>query len=76
MKKFLGWLFIIVGILLGAYIGIWVLLAGGIIQIVNNLNPINALEIAIGVIRIIFSGIGWIPVCLGIILGRTILDEV
>lgn len=75
MGRFLGWLSIIGGIVLGTYIGIWVLLIGGITQIINNLNPINALEIAIGIVRIMFCAVGWIPTYFGIVIGTKILEE-
>ena len=75
MKKILGWLFIISGIAIGIYIGIWFLLIGGIMQIVNGLTPVNAFEIAIGVVRIMFTGTGWIPIYLGIVTGMLILEE-
>ena len=54
MKKVLGVIIIIAGWVLAAYVGIWLMLAGGIIQIINSLNPVSAVDIAIGAIKIIF----------------------
>ena len=58
MKKIIGILIAIVGIVLGIYVGIWLMLAGGITQIVNSINPINGLGIAFGIARIVFCEIG------------------
>ena len=41
MKKIIGILIEIVGIVLGIYVGIWLMLAGGITQIFNSINPVN-----------------------------------
>jgi len=68
MKKILSVLIIVVSIILGIYVGIWLMLAGGIMQIVNSINPLDGMGIAIGVIRIIFCEIGAIFPCLGIVI--------
>lgn len=74
MKKFLQVAIVIASILLGLYIGIYLMLIGGIVQIVNGINPLNGLEIAIGVCRIIFCEIaGFIPV-LGFFIAGIIED--
>ena len=57
MKKFLKILLVVGSIVLGLYVGLWLMFIGGIIQIANNINPIDGLQIALGVCRIIFSGI-------------------
>ena len=59
MNKILGVLLIIVGIAVGLYVGLWVMFAGGIIQIVTALQaPIaQASEIAVGILKIICAGI-------------------
>ena len=41
MKKIIGILIAIVGIALGIYVGVWLMFVGGIVQIVNSINPIN-----------------------------------
>lgn len=54
MKKVIGILIAIVGIALGIYVGVWLMFIGGIVQIVNSINPLNGLGIALGIARIIF----------------------
>lgn len=72
MKKIIGILIAIVGIVLGIYVGIWLMLVGGIIQIVNSINPINGLGIALGILRIIFCEVGGFIAWLGIAIGSAI----
>lgn len=63
--KILGVLIIIAGIALGIYLGIYLMLFGGIVQIVNGINPVDAKDIALGVLRVLFCEIGFIPVAIG-----------
>lgn len=58
MKKIIGILITIVGIALGIYVGVWLMFVGGIVQIVNSINPLNGLGIALGIARIIFCEVG------------------
>lgn len=73
MKKIIGILIAIVGIVLGIYVGIWLMLAGGITQIVNSINPVNELGIELGIARIVFCEIGgfiaWLGVAIGLAIG-------
>lgn len=72
MKKIIGILIAIAGIILGIYVGIWLMLAGGITQIVNSINPINGLGIALGILRITFCEVGVLIAWLGIVIGSAI----
>lgn len=72
MKKIIGILIAIAGIILGIYVGIWLMLVGGIMQIVNSINPINGLGIALGILRIIFCEVGGFIAWLGIAIGSAI----
>jgi len=50
------WLIIIVGVVFAIYTGIWIMFAGGIIQIIDALkNDLENIEIAKGVVRIILA---------------------
>lgn len=60
--------------MLGLYIGIYLMLIGGIVQIVNGINPLNGLEIAIGVCRIIFCEIAGFILVLGFFIAGIIED--
>lgn len=42
------------------------MLAGGIIQIVNGLNPLNGVEIAVGVLKILFCEVAGLIPCIGL----------
>ena len=61
MRNILGNLIIAVGIAVGAYLGIWVMFIGGIIQIVDTIKTdFQGLQVAIGVIKILLAGfVGW-----------------
>jgi hypothetical protein len=72
MKKIIGILIAIVGIALGIYVGVWLMLAGGITQIVNSINPVNGLGIAFGIVRIVFCEVGGFIVWLGVAIGSAI----
>ena len=72
MKIVLGVIIIIAGWVLAAYVGIWLMLAGGIIQIINSLNPVSAVDIAIGAIKIIFCGSASLIAYVGTVIGTII----
>lgn len=72
MKKIIGILIVIVGIALGIYVGAWLMFIGGITQIVNSINPVNGLGIALGIARIVFCGIGGFIAWLGVAIGSAI----
>lgn len=58
MKKFLQNLIIVASIVTGLDVCIRLMFVGGIVQIINNINPTNGLEIAIGICKIVFCGVG------------------
>ena len=72
MKQIIGILIAIIGIILGIYVGVWLMFVGGITQIVNSINPLNGLGIALGILRIAFCGIGVTIAQLGMIMGAGI----
>ena len=59
MRVICGIIIILIGIALGAFLGIWVCLVGGIIQLVEacQVSPINATGVAFGIVRILVSGL-------------------
>jgi len=69
MKGIVGLILIGVGVILGIYVGVWVLFIGGILQIAQSVQPVNAVGIAWGIIRILFSWIGWLIVLAGCGIG-------
>ena len=72
MKKIIGILIAIVGIALWIYVGVWLMFVGGIVQIVNSINPINGLGIALGLARRVFCEVGGLIAWLGIVIGSAI----
>lgn len=50
-KFWLGLTMCISGVLLGLYVGFWLLCVGGIMQIASNINPIDYVQIAWGLIK-------------------------
>ena len=78
MKKLIGFLFFIGGILLGLYVGGWLLFVKPIIDVciaIDN-NTISAVIIGIAIIKcLLASFVGWIIAYLGITIGSVLLDN-
>lgn len=72
MRKILGIIIAIIGIALGIYVGFWLMFVGGITQIINSINPVNGLGIALGIAKIIFCEIGGLIAWLSIVIGSAI----
>ena len=68
MKNLLRVLIIVASIALGLYVGIWLMFVGGIVQVVNAIIPLNGLDIAIGICRIIFCEIAGVTPFVGFII--------
>jgi len=65
MMKLIGALIIVAGVLLGLYLGLWVCLIGGIVQLVEacKADPVSSLGIAFGIVRILIASVvGWVTV--------------
>lgn len=63
LRNILLGLFICMAIGLGLYMGLWVMLIGGIVQIAEAVkdNPVSGLDILIGIARIVGAGfVGWL----------------
>jgi hypothetical protein len=58
MKNVAGVALIVCGLAFGLYVGLWLCFIGGIVQIVEAVTatPVQGLDIAIGIVRIIFAG--------------------
>lgn len=55
MRVALGLILIIVGIILGLYVGGYLLFIGGIVQVLSSISPLVPIGIAIGVLKIVFA---------------------
>ena len=78
MKQAVGMLMILAGIALGLYVGLWLCLIGGIVQIINAVKApeVNALDVAFGICRIILTSFaGSISAMLLIIPGFAIVND-
>jgi len=70
--KVLGVLFIMTGLVVGAYVGIWWAFIGGIVDVITQVraDELEPLAVAIGVAKIIFSAfLGWCAAYIFIIPG-------
>ncbi len=73
MRKVIGTLIIIASILLGLYLGIYVMLVGGIQQIIGAINPIVESELTWGIIKVLLaSTVGWGTAIIGTAFGGAI----
>ena len=57
MKAIFGLLLILAGIVLGFYVGGWLMFVGGIIQVIEALKatPIDSFEVAVGALKFVCS---------------------
>lgn len=74
IRNVIGNLIMIASIVLGVWLSVWVLLAGGIMQIVDGVQTGVDSDIAWGIIKVVFSECGMIPTCIGWIIGALIKD--
>lgn len=74
MKKIIGLLIMLIGVITGIWLGLYVMLYGGIMQIIANINPICASGLTMGIIRTIFFEIGVIPAYFGLVVGYTVMN--
>jgi len=78
MKLVLGLLMVLGGIVLGAYVGLWVCFIGGIVDIINQVKAeeVNALAVAWGVVKIVFASFaGTVSAILLILPGAALLKD-
>lgn len=75
MQAIIGLILMILGILLGLYLGVWVLFIGGILQFFGSLIPLNLIGIAWGLIRFFLSGlVGWGIFVFCMFIGACLID--
>lgn len=68
MERNLSKVIFVASIILGLYVGIWVMFVGGIVQIINSINPLNSMDIAIGICKIVFCEIATFIPFLGYVI--------
>ena len=59
MKVIIGLVLLVLSVIIGLWLGVWVMFIGGIVQIINavQVHPVHAVDIAIGLFRIFGAGI-------------------
>lgn len=78
MKFWIGIALIICGIVLGLYVGVWLMFIGGIVQIIDQIKAVDTSMLSVfgGVLRIMFAGfIGWVSAFVLIVPGAVMLDS-
>ena len=74
MKTFLKIFIIVLTVALGIYVGLWLMFIGGIVDIVNAINPLNGLQIALGICKIVFCEVGALFPMIEILIAGNIKD--
>lgn len=77
MKIIGGLLLVIAGVLFGVYVGLWVCFVGGIVQIIDAIKatPVEALDIALGIVRILVAGVaGGVSAFVAILPGLALIN--
>lgn len=66
-----GILVIIIGWILAGYVGIWIMLIGGLTQIVESsqMEPVNGVGMAVGLVKVLLCETGMIIGWIGTIIG-------
>jgi ABC-type microcin C transport system permease subunit YejE len=69
IRIIIGCIIMIMGLIVGVYIGIWECFIGGIVDVIEQLKTqnINSLSIALGIAKVTFSGL------FGFIFGSSII---
>lgn len=78
MKKVLAVGMIIVGILLGLYLGLWVMFVGGIVGLVEIFKSgnIEGMAIALNIVKIVFaSAVGTLAAYILVIPGWVMINK-
>lgn len=78
MKRLIGAMLVVFGIILGLYVGIWVCFIGGIVDVIEQVRaPImSSGAIAWGIAKVMFAGLfGYLSAAFCIIPGWAILND-
>ena len=70
----IGWIIMVAGFLLGLWVALYLMFYGGIVQIINGINPLDAIAIATGICKIIFCEVAVVIPILGMLIGSVFLD--
>jgi len=76
MKALFGILFILGGLALGLFVGGYLMLYGGIVQLIDGLStdPVNSSDVALGAIRVLFFETGaFVAAIIPVLMGAALL---
>ena len=64
----------LIGVVLGVYIGVWLLFIGGIVDIIEAIKavPVDSFKFAFGIVKFLFAPIGWLIIFLSVGVAREI----
>lgn len=81
MNKLFGVLLIMLGVVLGLYVGVWILFVGGILDLVDVVNlliddsGLDGMLVVWGVLKMMFAGFVAICAYVGVIPGVHLLTK-
>lgn len=78
MKLAIAILMLVGGIILGAYVGLYLCLYGGVVQVIQSavMVPVDAVGVGVGIVRVLIAGIaGWLSAFVLIIPGAAVLAD-
>ena len=77
MNKIIGLILVALGIAMGAFLGLYICLYGGIMQVVDGIKAsFDASQIAMGIVRILITSIvGWVSALILILPGWVLLTK-
>ena len=77
MKAILGLILILGGFAIGAYVGLWLMFVGGLIDIINEVKGgVDAVNIGIGVVKMLTAGlVGWLAGIVPALAGVALLKD-
>jgi hypothetical protein len=77
MKEFIGIMLMLASIVIGLYVGVWLMFVGGIIQVIDAFQstPIASLDVALGLLRVFCASfVGWLSFAVLFVMGKSMLD--
>jgi hypothetical protein len=77
MRQIIGFVLMVIGVVLGLYVGIWVCFVGGIVDVIMQIRAehLQAGAVAWGVAKVVFATLfGWLSAFVLVIPGYTMLN--
>ena len=77
MRLFSGFAMVMVGLFFGLYVGAYLCLFGGIVQVVQSITAVevDAIGVAMGIVRVLITGVaGWFSAAILIFPGLVLMS--